>query len=66
MSETVKRNRLLPWYVGLVLTLLSVGYVGYQMVATNCPVTLPIALIVLAVVPIVYLTLMYLAFTSQD
>ncbi|GLQ56592.1 hypothetical protein [Devosia nitrariae] len=45
---------------------MAVGYVGYQMVVTNCPVTLPVVLLVLGVVPIVYLALMYLAFVSQD
>ena len=65
MPSSAKRDRLLPWSAGLVLIVASVGYIGYQMVATNCPVTLPVALIVLTVVPAVYLTLTFIAFTSQ-
>jgi len=61
-----KRNRLLPWFIGLAIVLVVIGYAGYQMVATSCPVTPPIVLMVLGVVPFVYLALMYLAFTSQE
>jgi hypothetical protein len=59
------RNRLLPWFIGLAIVIVAVGGVGYWMVASQCPVTFPIVLIVLGVVPIIYLVLMYLAFISQ-
>jgi len=60
-----QRNRLLPWFIGLAIVIVTVGAVGYWMVASQCPVTFPIVLLVLGVVPIIYLTLMYLALISQ-
>lgn len=65
MSAT-RRNRLMPWYIGIVIILAAVIYVGYQMYTGNCGVTFGPAFIVLAVVPVVYLTLMYLTFVSQE
>ncbi len=60
-----KRNRLMPWYIGLVITLVTVLFVGYRMWAGNCPAPTILELGVLAVIPVVYLTLMYLTFVSQ-
>ncbi|MCF8478696.1 MAG: hypothetical protein K9G60_16835 [Pseudolabrys sp.] len=65
MTEIVRRNRLLPWNIGLVIILAAVSYVGYQMFYVGCPAPLGVELIVLAVVPLVYLALMYLTFVSQ-
>ncbi len=58
------RNRLTPWYVGAIIILAAVLYVGYRMAIGNCA-PLPIELGVLAVIPAVYLVLMYLTFVSQ-
>ncbi|WP_108681610.1 hypothetical protein [Methyloceanibacter sp. wino2] len=58
-------NRLLPWYIGIVLVLAAVLFVGYRMWTTSCPAPMLIELGVLTVVPIVYLVLMYLTFVSQ-
>ena len=66
MAEVHRRNRLLPWYIGIVIVFGAVAYVGYHMYAIDCSVTPPVVFMVLAVVPIVYLVLMYLAFTSQE
>ena len=66
MVRTQRRNRLLPWYIGLVITLAAVGYVAYHMYTIDCAVTPVPVFLVLAVVPAVYLTLMYLVFTSQE
>lgn len=66
MAEVRRRNRLLPWYIGIVIVFASVAYVGYHMYVTDCAVTPPVVFMVLGVVPIVYLVLMYLAFTSQE
>jgi hypothetical protein len=61
-----KRNRLMPWYIGLVLNLAAVIYVGYYMWAGSCPAPTLIEVGVLTVIPAVYLALMYLTFVSQE
>lgn len=65
MNAGVQRNRLLPWYVGLAIIVLAVGYIGYEMFAGACPAPTAVELIVLLILPAVYLGLMYLTFTSQ-
>ena len=66
MAEGVPQNhRLLPWYIGIVLVLAAVIYVGYQMWAGSCPAPTIIEIGVLTVIPIVYLVLMYLTLISQ-
>jgi hypothetical protein len=67
MDQAVpKRNRLKPWYIGLVLNLAAVIFVGYRMWAGNCPAPTLIEVGVLTVIPAVYLVLMYLTFVSQE
>jgi hypothetical protein len=66
MKEIIKRNRLLPWYLGLAITLGCVAFVGGRMYAGECPAPVAIELGVLLVIPVVYLVLMYLTFTSQE
>ena len=61
-----KRNRLTPWYVGIFVIFAAVIFVGYRMWAGNCPAPTIIEVGVLTVIPIVYLVLMYLTFTSQE
>jgi len=61
-----KRSRLMPWYIGLVLTLAAVLFVGYRMWTGSCPAPTILEVGVLTVIPIVYLTLMYLTFVSQE
>lgn len=66
MATGVPENhRLLPWYIGIVLVLAAVIFVGYRMWAGNCPAPTIIEIGVLTVIPIVYLGLMYLTFVSQ-
>jgi len=60
-----KNNRLLPWYIGIVLVLAAVIFVGYRMWAGNCPAPTIIEIGVLTVIPIIYLVLMYLTLVSQ-
>lgn len=60
------RNPLLPWYIGLPIVLAAVIYVGYQFAATDCAVPGFAIFLVLAVVPLVYLYLMYVTLKSQD
>ena len=67
MTQTPqKRNRFLPWYIGLIIILASVIFVGFQMSATSCPAPTAIEIGLLTIVPIVYLVLMYLTFKSQE
>lgn len=66
MSGTTRRNRLMPWYIGLVLILATLTFAGWELVSGGCgapPATLIIALIVM---PAVYVGLMYLTLTSQE
>jgi hypothetical protein len=66
MAEGIAQNhRLLPWYIGIALTLAAVIFVGYRMWAVNCPAPTFIEIGVLTVIPIIYLVLMYLTFISQ-
>jgi hypothetical protein len=60
------RTRLAPWYIGMVIVFAAVLFVGYRMWSGNCPAPTIVELGVLAVVPIVYLVLMYLTFISQE
>jgi hypothetical protein len=66
MAEIARRNRLLPWYIGIVVIFAAAAYVGYQMFATACPASPVVELIVLLVMPAVYLVLMYLTLVSQE
>jgi hypothetical protein len=65
MANAAPRNRLMPWYIGIVVILAAVIWVGYQMWATSCPAPTFIQIGVLTVIPVVYLALMYLTFVSQ-
>jgi hypothetical protein len=66
MQQGTKRNRLMPWYIGLAINIAAVLFVGYRMWAGNCPAPTVIELGVLVVIPCVYLALMYLTFVSQE
>jgi hypothetical protein len=65
-QSSQKRNRLTPWYIGLLIILAAVIFVGYRMWASSCPAPTLIEVGVLTVIPVVYLTLMYLTFVSQE
>lgn len=61
-----KRNRLLPWYIGLGIVLAAIAFVAYRFIAGGCPTPGAIEFMVLGIVPVVYLVLMYLTLTSQE
>lgn len=67
MSGTAKRNRLMPWMIGLVLILAALAYAAWEILSGGCGAT-PAATLVIAllVMPVVYLGLMYLTLTSQE
>ncbi|GMV62412.1 MAG: hypothetical protein AMXMBFR74_15800 [Parvibaculum sp.] len=60
------RNRLMPWYIGMAIILMSVLYVGYRMASNGCPAPTIVEFGVLVIIPVVYLALMYLTLKSQD
>jgi hypothetical protein len=64
-KATPSNHRLMPWYIGIVIILAAVIWVGYQMWATSCPAPTYLEIAVLTVIPIVYLVLMYLTLVSQ-
>jgi len=66
MVQTIKRNRLLPWYIGIAIVIAAEIYVGYEMFYVGCPAPVLLELAMLIVIPVVYLGLMYLTFTSQE
>lgn len=67
-SGSATRNPLLPWWIGLVITLAAAIYVGYQFTTLGCGPGMAgsLAFIVLGVMPAVYLVLMYMTFKSQS
>jgi len=68
MASKSSRNPLLPWWIGLAIIVTAVVYIGYQFTTLECgPVAAGIlAFIVLGVIPIVYLSLMYLTLKGQS
>ncbi len=66
MAQAARRNRLLPWYIGIAVVVVAVIWVGYKMFAGGCAAPTAVELIVLIVIPVVYLALMYLTFASQE
>ena len=65
MNGAPPRNRLMPWYIGIVVIVGAVSYIGYEMFAGGCAAPTVPKLGVLIVLPVVYLVLMYLTLTSQ-
>ncbi len=66
MVQTIRRNRLLPWYIGIAIIILAEIYVGYEMFYVGCPAPVLLEVAMLIVIPLVYLVLMYLTFVSQE
>ena len=48
------------------IILVAITYVGYQMFYVGCPAPIGIELGALIIIPVIYLTLMYLTFVSQE
>jgi len=62
----IKRNPLLPWYIGLTILIVADIVAAYYFYASGCEAPGIAQFLVLAVVPGVYLVLMYLTFKSQE
>ena len=60
----MKRNRFLPWIIGLIIIVIADGYLLYFLTDEG-QAELP-QQAALVVIPVVYLTLMYLTFKSQE
>jgi len=59
------RNVLLPWFLGIAIVVIADLWVVYYMFAANCPAPGFVEALVVIVIPVVYLTLMYLTLKSQ-
>jgi len=66
MNHALRRNRLLPWYIGIAVIVAAEIVVAYQMFYVGCPAPVLLELAMLVVIPAVYLALMYLTFISQE
>ena len=66
MSGTAKRNRLMPWTIGLLIIVAAVAYAGWEISVNGCGAPAVTLVIAFAAMPAVYLVLMYLTLTSQD
>ncbi|MDX5366273.1 MAG: hypothetical protein LPK88_07560 [Alphaproteobacteria bacterium] len=66
MSDKSRRNPMTPWWIGFAIILAVVIYFGYRFSCLECghPGGF-IEFIVLALVPAVYLTLMYITLKDQ-
>lgn len=64
MSKPIRRSKFLSWYIGAAIILAGVLYLADELTATPAPTFLEFG--VLIVIPLVYLTLMYLTLKSQD
>lgn len=65
MPAVTRRNPLLPWFIGVIIIIIVDIYVGYWFYSSNCQAPGLAQFLVLAVMPGVYLVLMYLTFRSQ-
>ncbi|KPP81205.1 MAG: hypothetical protein HLUCCA04_09445 [Oceanicaulis sp. HLUCCA04] len=62
----MRRHYLLSWWIGVAIVLAAVAYIAYRFACMECghPGGL-VEFLVLGVIPIVYLTLMYVTLKSQ-
>lgn len=65
MAKRPRRNPLLPWWIGLAIIVVAVAYTAYRFACADCGAAALPEFLVLAVVPVVYLVLMFLTFKSQ-
>lgn len=52
--------------MGIVIIMAAIAYVGCQMYYVGCPAPIGIEIGVLTIIPVVYSTLMYPTFVSQE
>lgn len=66
MAIGTKRNRLLPWIIGIVIIAVADVYVAVQMFNGACQAPAIAQFLALVVMPVVYLALMYFTLTSEE
>lgn len=64
-NTSASRNPMLAWWIGFAIILAAVAYTAYRFACLECAPAGALEFIVLAIVPAVYLGLMYLTFKSQ-
>ncbi|MEQ8651463.1 MAG: hypothetical protein RIC87_03270 [Kiloniellales bacterium] len=65
MAEPVRRNPLLPWFIGIAIVGIIDAYIGYLFYSTECQAPGIAQVMVLIILPGVYLALMYLTLKRQ-
>ena len=65
-NQPQRRNRMLPWYIGLAIVVVADLWVAYQLYCTACEAPGFVQALVVIVIPAVYLALMFITFKSQD
>lgn len=60
-----KHSQLYPWYIGVAVIVVFELFVGFNYFGPACRAGVIPQTLVLVVLPVVYLTLMFLAFKSQ-
>lgn len=65
-NQPQRRNRMLPWYIGLAIVVVADLWVAYQLYCTACEAPGFVQALVVIVIPVVYLALMFITFKSQD
>jgi hypothetical protein len=61
------RNPMLPWWIGLVIILIAIAIAAYPFWCLDCGgMSGVLAFFVLGVIPVVYLTLMYITLKDQS
>jgi hypothetical protein len=61
------RNPMLPWWIGLVIILIAIAIAAYPFWYLDCgPMSGVLAFFVLGIIPLVYLTLMYITLKGQS
>ena len=66
MAASKRRNRLMPWYVGILVIAIADYWVATQLFSNACQAPSILAFGVVFIIPAVYLVLMYLTLTSQE
>lgn len=66
MPEAEPRDRLLPWLIGLVIIIGAAGAAAWMLLSDGCAVPGMPLFVALAVMPAVYVVLMFLTLMSQD
>lgn len=65
-KKLIRRHPMLSWWIGFAIVLAAVIYVGYRLACVECgPASIFPEFLVLAIVPAVYLFLMYTLFRGQ-